>query len=322
VAIAQTGARKPNAKTETGAEPWRRRLDETADGAFFDALEAHAGAADEAGRTTAVMALRRRLGARARELLAAAIAECAAPRYRRGTAAAHALAVLNARLRAHEEEDKVADEDNAAETNGKPAPAAGAGLAGEAVGDAPARDAAYMAPDEAASRMACHIARLEPGPAATLRRRPVAGGGAQAFWQLLARYYRPEGAEERVEASGDLIQAIALLTPRGRSRQKRPAHDGRRSLGRALAECGVSELVLAQLLGATAERRRPLLLRCCRRLEASDNARLNCRELARLMLGTDERAAERCAADYWRARGRRQRQNEQAAAEAAAKDET
>ena len=66
---------------------------------------------------------------------------------------------------------------------------------------------------EAIPKIAMEIARLDPGPAAALRRGPRSGAGAAAFWKLLARY-DPVGAKRNESGWAALIQAIAILTPK------------------------------------------------------------------------------------------------------------
>jgi len=86
------------------------------------------------------------------------------------------------------------------------------------------------------ARLAQEIAVLEPGPASALRRGPQHGAGAAAFWKLLARY-GPDHELDRDREDGwsTLVQAIAILTTKGRSSSnatKEPAHDPRTALAR------------------------------------------------------------------------------------------
>ena len=125
-------------------------------------------------------------------------------------------------------------------------------------------------------RLAAQIARLKPGSAAALRRGPLEGEGCAAFWQLMA----DNGIEGR---AGDLprwaaiMQAIAILTPRGGDEKKRSAHDGSKPMGAALAEANISELRLARLLSARGEMRRDLAIRTCRRLSGNESVRFDLR---------------------------------------------
>ena len=163
------------------------------------------------------------------------------------------------------------------------------------------------------ARLAQEIAALEPGPAAALRRGPQHGAGAAAFWKLLARY-GPDHELDRNREDGwsTLVQAMAILTPKGRSSgnaTKEPAHDPRTAMGTALHDAGVSELRLARLLTAPERTRRTLVVRLCRRLAASDQLRFDLRTLARFILyGRD--AGRRIARDYYRAQTAAGRQSE------------
>ena len=149
-------------------------------------------------------------------------------------------------------------------------------------------------------KMAVEIARLEPGPAAALRRGPLVGAGAAAFWKLLAQY-NPIGATRNEARWAALIQAIAILTPKGRDPAKAPAHDYSRSMGQALHAAGLSDLRLARLLSATPALRPELTVRTCRRLAGSEFGRFNLVTLGQFVLFGDEKAARRIARDYYRA---------------------
>ena len=150
-------------------------------------------------------------------------------------------------------------------------------------------------------RLVGEISRLPPGPAASLRRNPLAGSGSAAFWYLLARNGITPGRKlERRWAT--VIQAIAILTPKGRSDTDRPkpsAHDGAAPMGTALHQAGVSEQRLARLLSARGEMRRDLVIRTCRRLAAKEAVRFDLRTLARLVLFEDESQARWIARKYY-----------------------
>ena len=147
-------------------------------------------------------------------------------------------------------------------------------------------------------RVATEIAHLDPGSAAALRRGPLDGAGAAAFWKLLAKH-NPAGSEDNW---APLIQAIAILTPKGRNPGKLPAHDGTRRMGEVLQAAGVSELRLARLLGAPPDLRRELAVRTCRRLAATEFNRFNLVTLGQFLLfGDDKRPARWIARDYYRA---------------------
>ena len=154
-------------------------------------------------------------------------------------------------------------------------------------------------PDRVASRLAAYIARLDPGSAAALRRGPLAGAGAAAFWKLAAEYAPGTARDE--EGWAALIQAIAILTPKGREADRRSAHDPTVPMGAALYKAGVSELRLARLLGAPKELRRDLAVRACRRLAATEHKQFHLRTLAELILHGSEETNRRIARDYFRA---------------------
>ena len=152
---------------------------------------------------------------------------------------------------------------------------------------------------QVAAKVATYIARLDPGSAAALRRGPLAGAGAAAFWKLAAKF--APGAARDEEGWAALIQAIAILTPKGREADRRPAHDPTIPMGAALYDAGVSDLRLARLLGAPKEMRRDLAVRICRRLAATEHKRFHLRTLAELILFGSENTNRRIARDYYRA---------------------
>ena len=157
-----------------------------------------------------------------------------------------------------------------------------------------------LRPEQVAPRLAKHIARLDPGSAAALRRGPLIGAGTAAFWKLAAEY-APGGAARDEAGWAALIQAIAILTPKGRETDRRSAHDHTIPMGAALYKAGVSELRLARLLDAPREMRRDLTVRLCRRLAATEHKRFHLRTLAELILFGSEETNRRIARDYYRA---------------------
>ena len=164
----------------------------------------------------------------------------------------------------------------------------------------------YESDGQIACRMAMHIAKLRPGAAAELRRGPLRSNGRYAFWRVLARY-RPNRATERVEAWAALVQAIAVLTPRGHAQPKPAAHDPRRPLGAALADAKLSEARLSQLLSTNGARQRHLALGACRRIAKATRSRVDVRTLCALILEGGEEVGDQIGAEYWRAveRGRK-----------------
>ena len=153
---------------------------------------------------------------------------------------------------------------------------------------------------EVIPKIAAEIARLDPGPAAALRRGPRNGAGAAAFWKLLVKH-NPVGAARNEAGWAALIQAIAILTPKGRGPEKQPAHDDSLSMGQVLCDAGVSELRLARLLAAAPDLRRELAVRTCRRLAARDPTRFNLVTLGYFVLFGGDSTDRRIACDYYRA---------------------
>ncbi len=146
--------------------------------------------------------------------------------------------------------------------------------------------------------IAGQISRLDPGSAAALRRDPLAGSGAAPFWDLLARNSIDETGEG-FKRWAALIQAIAILTPKGRDADKSWAHDGAVPMGEALQQSGISELRLARLLAAKGEMRRDLMIRTCRRLAAGGPIRFDLRTLARFVLYEHESQDQLVARKYY-----------------------
>ena len=162
---------------------------------------------------------------------------------------------------------------------------------------------------EVIPKIARAIARLDPGPAAALRRGPRNGTGAAAFWKLLAEH-DPVGAARNELGWAALIQAVAILTPKGRDAKKRPAHDDSRSMGQALFEAGFSELRLARLLAAALNLRLELAVRVCRRLAAREPSRFNLVTLGYFVLFGGEHTDRRIARDYYRAEAAARRRSQ------------
>lgn len=164
---------------------------------------------------------------------------------------------------------------------------------------------------ETVARLAVEIAVLDPGAAAALRRGPQSGAGAAAFWKLLSRHGPDRELDRRQEDGwGTLIQAIAILTPKGGNRDGAPkdcAHDPGIPMGAALHDAKVSELRLARLLTAPEQMRRTLTVRLCRRLAAADQRRFDLRTLARFVLSGGD-AGRHIARDYYRAQAAAGRQ--------------
>ncbi len=184
-----------------------------------------------------------------------------------------------------------------------------------------------MSPDDRdigkqAAEVAAAIARLEPGPLAELRR-PAEAHGSITFWRLYHQLRLPHRPEHWEAA----MQAIALLTPTGRDKQKPPAHDRDTVFGAVLFRAlnpGLSprevrerdpsrDQRLIRMLTAPPEARRVMLLRLVRML-ARDAARFDLRLLIALFLfdnADDEK--RRLAGDYYAAEAAAARSDKDAA---------
>ncbi len=169
----------------------------------------------------------------------------------------------------------------------------------------PASPADTLSTGDIAVRIARAVARLDPGPAAALRRGPLAGAGAAAFWKLMADHDIPA---KRTEAWATVVHATAILTPVGRAvgdDTAASAHDASLSMGGALYGAGLSELRLARLLGAKGRVRGDQLVRLCRRLARdAEHRRFDVGTLARFVVRGDEDTDRRIARDYYRAESR------------------
>lgn len=163
--------------------------------------------------------------------------------------------------------------------------------------------------------LAAALARSAPGPLAELRRMDP-GQGAPAFWQL---YYQLRLDRQTGDDAGWewVAQALALLTPTGRDPAKLSTHDGHVPLGRALHAAGVGELRMAAVLNAPLPQRRVALIRLVRML-ARDQARLDTRDLARLLLFANadvrnpQNPLRRLAQSYYAAAAVKEGENENA----------
>ena len=153
------------------------------------------------------------------------------------------------------------------------------------------------------ARLAREIAVLDPGSAAALRRGPQHGAGVAAFWKLLARYGPTSEMDgNREEGWAVLMQAIAILTPKGRRVEHAAivsVHDPQIPLGVATHDAGVSDLRLARLLTAPLGMRRTLTVRLCRRLAAGEQRRFDLRTLARFILYRGDDAGRQIAKEYY-----------------------
>ncbi len=158
-------------------------------------------------------------------------------------------------------------------------------------------------------RLAGALARLDPGDLARLRRMDPEGPGEAAFWQLVTELDLPCTPARWLFP----VRLMALLTPRGDPRAgKRPAHDGARALGVALAEAGFSETRLLRLMERAPETRAEALERMVRFLAARGSGEFDCRELFWLLHGTGPAPLRRLADQYFRTLARTQPKGEAA----------
>ena len=153
---------------------------------------------------------------------------------------------------------------------------------------------------EVVPRLAFEITQLGPGAAAALRRGPLDGAGAAAFWKLMAEYV-PDVTATHETAWAALVQCTALLTPKGRESSRKSAHDHSVPMGGALHSAGLSELRLARLLAAPQDMRRTLSIRICRWLAAGEQNRFNLVTLGQFILFGADSTDRRIAREYYRA---------------------
>ena len=167
------------------------------------------------------------------------------------------------------------------------------------VPDSPSGDtAAKPSFPERVARIAARIAHLDPGSAAALRRGPRAGAGAAAFWQIMASH-APAGLVHDEAAWASVLQAIAILTPKGADTNRKSAHAPAIPMGVALRDAGITDLRLAALLNARGPRRAAHVVRVCRRLARTEQCRFDLTTLARLILYDSDDTTRRIAREYY-----------------------
>lgn len=151
---------------------------------------------------------------------------------------------------------------------------------------------------ETAIAIAAGLRLMGTGELAALRR----GQEGSALWRLQARH--AEAMRARPEDWAAIIQAIAILTPKGAPEGRAEIHDSKRSWGAVLCDggdpqwrsdpvaprpAGLSERRLALLLAARDETRRVLTLRAARLIAARRTAPgVDLGGLARSLLRPDE----------------------------------
>ena len=228
IAIAASGGRPVEEHRTTDrqhAEPYARRLDSVADARFFPALHDRFEAANAEARANArVRFIQTMIGA-GRALLDEVLECVPCPTAFRHRATVRALQAYWALLR--RPKGVFADQRDALfGQEGRDAPAPGERGEDIRFGD----DAPTPGPGERISRIAERIAKLEPRPAAALRREPRAGAGATTFRQIMVSH-APEGLARDEAGWAAVLQAIAILTPRAREGERQSAHDPAVSMG-------------------------------------------------------------------------------------------
>lgn len=134
------------------------------------------------------------------------------------------------------------------------------------------------APHSVALAIAGMMKTFGSGEMSALRRLDSAAV-VPAYWRLAARH---PVLEQRRESWSPIVQALALLTPKGPPEERGELHDPERKLGTALCDGGqaswptegdarplLSEPRFARLLAARGRQRQVLLLRAVRMLAAS-----------------------------------------------------
>jgi len=158
--------------------------------------------------------------------------------------------------------------------------------------------------DVAAGWLGVVTERLGPGELAELRRLDPESPSAPAFWRLVARV--PEGD---AHASGRVSQESKFAVVLKTFAQLRDAHRAGRPLGVALAESGLDERRLIQLLRARRAALAHAIRTVCHFL-ASKGAVVDAMDFARLVLSDgarvewEEGVRRSVARDFFREAGR------------------
>jgi len=104
-----------------------------------------------------------------------------------------------------------------------------------------------------------------------------------------------------------VIQAIAILTPKGSDPGKQSAHEVKQPMGAVLQEAKISELRLARLLNAPGKLRGEAAVRLCRRLAATGNYQFDLRTLAYFILSDSDKTSRRIAREFYGAEAKASR---------------
>lgn len=298
VAVAKSGGKDDHDLTKADrshAAPCLRRLDAVVDTLFFKSSESRYRASD-AHKTAARRKFVRTMRDTAEVLLDEAIDAMPCRAFRRHRARARATnafrrSLCSANSVFADDPDMFRRKETAVSTDNECEPAAGRRPG----------DLRTVIPE-----MAHEISRLDPGPAAQLRREPAKGAGAVAFWQLISKV-GAGGAVRNEEDWARVIQAIAILTRRGRRSRTKSAH-GPTPMGKALDDCNVGDTRLVRFLSTPQRQRGEAAVRMCRLLAAAgaepfDLVTLGCYVLAgpgqtdRLIARKFYQAREKRAAD-------------------------
>ena len=173
----------------------------------------------------------------------------------------------------------------------------------------PVREGEQPTPGQRVARIAETVLHLNPASAAALRRGPLAGAGAAAYWKILAQLdVRVGPANESAWAA--LVQAIAVLTPKGKRPDRQSAHNPTIPLGAALYTAEISELRLARLLNTPRTLRAEASVRMCRRLASAGQDRFDIRDLYGVLLNERDWPLRKIARDYYRAESARPKSSE------------
>ncbi|MBF0445566.1 MAG: hypothetical protein HQL68_08240 [Magnetococcales bacterium] len=149
------------------------------------------------------------------------------------------------------------------------------------------------------------LLNLSPGPLADLRRMRPGEEGAAFFWKLAARHDMGEGV--LLTRWQRVVQAMALLMPKGEQQPGWVLHDPKRSVGAVLCDGGqiswsgsgrgdkpiLSEQRLARLLAARGRQREMIVERVVRMLARSrdPHSGINCVELAKIILFSENKSS-------------------------------
>ena len=173
----------------------------------------------------------------------------------------------------------------------------------------PLREGEQLSPGQCVARIAETVLHLDPASAAALRRGPLAGAGAAAYWKILALLdVRVGPANESAWAA--LVQAITVLTPKGKRPDRQSVYNPAIPLGAVLYAATISELRLARLLNTPKALRPEVAVRMCRRLTSAGQGRFDLRDLYGVLLNERDWPLRKIARDYYRAESVRPKPSE------------